>query len=252
MKKIVYILFVVLLTGMVSCTKYDQFDGGLANGVHETTMWEYFKTDPYNWDSIMVMARYAGLQDIFEGKSEYGSDITFFGITNHSIRRYLLRQNDITGGTVTRITDLSKDDCKKYILTSILDKRIMLEDFAQGSASANPGQIIGTGGQVFTMLSGVKLWIYTFRADYEDVPNAGPLKIYLVSEDTQVERTVASSNIVTQTGIVHSLDYNFTLADFVVREDTGDDDDWWDEGNWRDGTEGGNDSDIIGDSTIKG
>lgn len=223
MKKILYVLLVAVLLGMASCTKYDLIDTGIANGVHETTMWEYFKTDPYNWDSIMVMARHAGLQDIFEGKSEYGNNITFFGITNHSIRRYILRKKDQTEGEITRITDLPKEDCKKFILTSILDERIMLEGFVPGSASSNPDEFIGTGGKVYTMLSGLSLWIYTFRSDYEDVPNAGPLKIYLASEATQNVRTVASSNIVTLTGVVHSLDYDFTLADFVRNESTGDD-----------------------------
>lgn len=240
MKNILYILLSVVLLGMTSCTKYDQADTGLANGVHETSMWGYFQTDPYNWDSIMVMAKHAGLQDIFEGKGKYGSDITFLGITNHSIRRYILRQKELTDGEVTRITDLSKEDCKKFILTSILSERIMLEDFPLGNASTDPDQIIGQGGRVYTTLSGAELWIYTFRSDYEEVPNAGPLKIHVVSDDTKNARTVASSNIVTQTGVVHSLDYDFTLGDFVIKDDGGDSGDF----------EGGGDyEDIDGDST---
>lgn len=72
-----------------SCTDYNLIDTGVANGDHQTTMWEYFKTDPYNWDSLRVMAERADLVSVFQGTSSYGKDITFFGITNHSIRRYL-------------------------------------------------------------------------------------------------------------------------------------------------------------------
>ena len=64
------------------------------------------------------------------------------------------------------------------------------------------------------MASGKKLWIYTFRDTYNGVVGAGPLQIYLVSPATTKESHVASSNIQTLTGVVHSLDYNFRLNDF--------------------------------------
>ena len=151
-----------------SCTDYNLIDTGVANGDHQTTMWEYFKTDPYNWDSLRVMAERADLVSVFQGTSSYGKDITFFGITNHSIRRYLYANG------LKSVADIPVADCK----------------------SNNP------------------LWIYTFREDYNNVPNAGPLQIYLVSSSTTKTSHVASSNIQTLTGVVHSLDYNFSLKDF--------------------------------------
>ena len=160
-----------------SCTDYNLIDTGVANGDHQTTMWEYFKTDPYNWDSLRVMAERADLVSVFQGTSSYGKDITFFGITNHSIRRYLY-------------------------------------DFKTGVKSSDASNPIGTGGETFTMASNNPLWIYTFREDYNNVPNAGPLQIYLVSSTTTKTSHVASSNIQTLTGVVHSLDYNFSLKDF--------------------------------------
>lgn len=94
MKKVIYIIGVVLLTmASIGCTDYNLVDTGEANGNHQTTMWEYFKGDSYNWDSLVVMADYAGLKPIFDGTSKYGKQITFFGITNHSIRRYLLQNS---------------------------------------------------------------------------------------------------------------------------------------------------------------
>ena len=86
-------------------------------------MWEYFKTDPYNWDSLRVMAERADLVSVFQGTSSYGKDITFFGITNHSIRRYLYANG------LKSVADIPVADCKTFILNSILPKRIMLDEF---------------------------------------------------------------------------------------------------------------------------
>lgn len=67
-----------------SCTKYDYIDGGLVKGVHDCSMWDYFHTDSYDWDSTIVMIEHAGLKSLFDGTGEY-KEITFFGLTNHSI-----------------------------------------------------------------------------------------------------------------------------------------------------------------------
>ncbi len=209
MKKLnyIYLSIVVLFLG-ISCTDDNLVDTGTVNGNHQTTMWEYFKTDSYNWSLLMEMAEHAGLKDVFEGTSSYGKDITFLGITNHSIRRYLYRNG------YDKVTDVSKEECKTFILSSILDKKIMLDGFTPGTPPTDPMKIIGTGGKVYKTLSGRELWIYTFQESYNGVPKAGPVKIYIVSPDIGITHKVASSNIQTLTGVVHSLSYNFTLGDF--------------------------------------
>lgn len=209
MKKIKYILFlsIAILVG-TSCTKYNLVETGFANGQHETTMWEYFMTDSYNWDSLMVMANHADLKPLFDGTSAHGKDITFFGITNHSIRRYIL-ENELE-----KVSDISKDDCKKFILSSVLNERIDLDGFEKGKPSSDPMEIIGEGGKKHTMLFGNEVWIYTYRDIYNGVVNAGANKIHVVSPDTYKSFKIASSNIMTQTGIVHSLPYTYTLNDF--------------------------------------
>lgn len=52
-------------------------------------MWEYFHTDSYNWDSTIIMIEHAGLKSLFDGTGEY-EQITFFGLTNLSILRYMM------------------------------------------------------------------------------------------------------------------------------------------------------------------
>ena len=64
--------FILLITlWMCSCTKYNYVDGGVANGIHDCSMWEYFENHPTDWDSTMIMIEHAGLKPIFEGKGGY-------------------------------------------------------------------------------------------------------------------------------------------------------------------------------------
>lgn len=209
MKRIKFFAAACLLTLIsVSCTQYNFEDTGLANGNHDCTMWEYFAKDPYNWSMLREMTTRAGLEDVFKGTSSYGKNITFFGPTNHSIRAYLY-----TNGMKT-VSELPVDDCKKFVLNSVLNKRILLDEFKEGKKSADPNVLIGTGGETFEMASGKKLWVYTFGETYGGVPGAGAKQIYLTSLDSSKESHVASCNIQTLTGVVHSMDYNFRPSDF--------------------------------------
>ena len=210
MKKIIYIAMVCLTAGLfASCTQYNFDDTGLANGKHETTMWDYFKGDKYNWKLLCEMAERAGLVPLFQGTSRYGKDFTFFGPTSHSIRRYLLDNGMET------VADMPVADCRTFILNCVLPgRRVMLDDFKEGVKSSDPSTPIGKGGEQVQMASGKRLWIYTFREAYNNVPGKGPLRIHLVSPATTQTTDVASCNIETLTGVVHSLDYNFKLTDF--------------------------------------
>lgn len=212
MKKTLLFIAVVASTLCLStsCTKYNFVDTGKAIGYHDCSMWEYFQQDPYNWDSLVVMSERAGLQQVFMGTSTYGTNLTVFGITNHSIRRYLLEKG------YEQIADIPVEDCRNFILSSIIDGNnvIQLDDFTAGTASTDPNTVIGQGGKMYTMLSGKQLWIYTYRESYGGVPQAGPKKIYIASEVAWKTSEVASSNIMTQTGVVHALSYNFNLTDF--------------------------------------
>ena len=132
MKKIIYIAMVCLTAGLfASCTQYNFDDTGLANGKHETTMWDYFKGDKYNWELLCEMAERADLIPLFQGTSRYGKDFTFFGPTSHSIRRYLYANG------MEKVSDIPVSDCRTFILNCILPgRRVMLDDFKEGVKSA--------------------------------------------------------------------------------------------------------------------
>lgn len=111
-----------------------------------------------------------------------------------------------------KITELPAEECRTIILNLIYPKRKMLDEWAEGRTVKD--QVIGTGGEMATMHSGLVLWIYVFRLHYNGVPEKGPKKINLVHEANQKRVTVASHNINTKTGVVHSLEYNARLFDF--------------------------------------
>ena len=140
-----YLLALLFLTICSSCTKYDFVETGKAKAYHDTTMWEYFQTDSYNWSYLVYMTKRAGLEDLFQGKStQYGPDITFLGMTNHSIRRYLYRTYGIkTDGsespedavdpsklteeeTMKLIDRMSVATCRSLILDCVIPKEKIL------------------------------------------------------------------------------------------------------------------------------
>lgn len=51
-----------------------------ASTTDRCSLWEYLQSDHYNFDSIVVAVRHAGLETLFEK-----ADFTFFAITNHSV-----------------------------------------------------------------------------------------------------------------------------------------------------------------------
>ena len=95
------ILFMMLALG--SCTKWNYHDGGLSYGIHDCSMWEYLHTQPYDWDSTIIMIEHAGLKELFEGQGEH-EQITFFGVTNLSILNYML-QNEYK-----KVTDIPVEE----------------------------------------------------------------------------------------------------------------------------------------------
>ncbi len=204
--RVITLLLPLMIICGTSCTKYNYVQVKAPTSHLDKTMWEYLSTDSYNWHLTQEMIKHAGLQDLFEGKSQYGSDITFFGITDLSIKSYLFDNQ------LESVRDIPADQCKEWILTCVYPKAIPLEGWKEGAQL--PGERIGKGGEVCTMLSGKKLWIYAYREPYNGVVGMGPKKLYLVSMDKTGSSDVASHNIATKTGIVHSLAYTFKLNDF--------------------------------------
>ena len=203
---------VVMVLCFCSCTKYNYINGGTANGIHDCTMWEYFHTNSYDWDSTVVMIEHAGLKSLFDGTGEY-KQITFFGLTSNSILRYMLENN------YERVTDIPVGKCQDIIQKLVAPKRIMLNDVPRGNRIQSGGGIesafVEYDGLVFDCIRG-SLFLWTQRMAYNHIEDTGEIALYIASRNqdgTRNER-VASTDIQTTNGVVHSLNYDFRFRNF--------------------------------------
>ena len=220
-------LVVATLVVLGACTDYQYVDTGLANGKHDCTVWEYLHSQPDDWDSTIIMIEHAGMKSIFDGSGQY-KDITFLGITDLSIVRYMLDHNakvdyDKEHGIEVspedywhRVKDIPKEQCVKVLEQLIIQQRFMLKDIPQGTRlkTADGAEYVETGGKVFTALSG-NLFIWMEPEDYAGVEDAGAKNLYIARQvNTGKNWRVASTDIQTTTGVVHALGYDFKIINF--------------------------------------
>ena len=206
MKKILLAISIVLT--IVSCTTdYNMNNTGLANGKFDGTMYDYFHSDSYNWDSLIIMIDRAGLQDLFNGEVEGYEEITFWGPTNNSIRRWMLE-----GGTSVpkRLKDLSPEECRKYVMAHVVKGKTMLNDIPRGTI--NMGSVSG-GMTMYGEDNKNEMWVYTEQLPYNGVIDVGAVIIKIRSMRTLVDIDIASCNIEPTTGVIHSLHPNYTLGE---------------------------------------
>lgn len=206
MKRIIYILSAIFC--ITACTKDNFINTGVSNGRHEgKNMLEYMETSSYDWDSTLILIHHAGddVVRLFEGNDPDHKEFTFFGIANHSIRRYLLKNK------IKRVADLDAEWCRSILLQHVVDGKLYRKDIPEGK----PGDFgtVGTGGVNLETLAGTKIWVYTVPqvsgAVTENV--AHPIFINF----TQVNKlvAVASGDIEPDNCLVHTLEYAYTLGD---------------------------------------
>lgn len=201
MKKLHIKLIPIICLLFTSCTDWGYIDTGLADGSIKGNMYQYMQSDSYNWDSIRKMIVRADMVEVFEGKDANYKSITFFGPTNHAIRKWMW---DVE---YKSIDDISKDSCVMLVKMHILKEQILRDDFPRGAPVL--GQNVGTGGKVYTLESGNNVWIYSFREPYNDIPDTGPVVINMTSQVLGLQTTVISSNILTTSGVMQALSYKY-------------------------------------------
>ena len=101
---------------------------------------------------------------LFEGKDPAHKEITFFGITNHSIRRHLLEFGH------KRVSDLDPEWCREMLLRHVIDGKLYRKDIPYGEPTTYGSP--GTGGSYLTTLAGTQICIvhaleYNFALGYE-------------------------------------------------------------------------------------
>ena len=206
MKKILLAISIVLT--IVSCTTdYNMNNTGLAKGKFDGTMYDYFHSDSYNWDSLIIMIDRAGLQDLFNGEVEGYEEITFWGPTNNSIRRWMLE-----GGTgfADRGEEFITEEWGKNFMANVVKGKTMLNDIPRGTI--NMGSVSG-GMTMYGEDNKNEMWVYTEQLPYNGVIDVGAVIIKIRSMRTLVDIDIASCNIEPTTGVVHSLHPNYTLGE---------------------------------------
>ena len=183
-----------LLFAVCSCDDYFH-DSGLADGKHDCTMWEYLNTQPQDWDSTVLLIERAGLVDLFDGKDHEHPEITFFGVTDLSIEQFLLKTVDEEDEPLyARVDDIPVDLCREMLLSHVVPGKIMKEEFDY--------EVKGTltGG---TMV----------RSEYGGVPDIGAEGLSIHAMVSGQMASVASANIETRSGVVHSLSYTYQFTE---------------------------------------
>lgn len=207
MKGLVYLSIIVALM-VVGCTKNNYIDTGISDGRHEgKSLLEYMEAHPYDWDSTVLMVRHAGeeMVRLFEGQDPDHKEITFFGLTNHSIRRYLLENG------LKQVADLDAEWCRSILLKHIVDGKIYRKDMPEGKLG--DFGTVGTGGTTLTTLAGTSLWVYVDVEETTYAEEAGARHIFMNFMNVNRVFGVASGDIEPDNCIVHALEYKFTLGD---------------------------------------
>jgi putative lipoprotein len=202
MERKYWILGIMILFIGTSCTKNEFIKTGVSNGRFDGMMLEYMKAHSYDWDSTVLMIEHAGLESLFDGTEK----ITFFGPTNFSILRYMLDNG------IERVVDMDVDFCRSTLLRHVMKGKMMRVDFKHGVA-ATGANLIGEGGDTYTMMGGNVIWAYTFKEPYNSVAGMGPLLLHITSIDGFKRIGIASGDIEPDNGVVHSLTYDFTLGE---------------------------------------
>ena len=209
MKK--YFVLLLLALSFASCgTKYDYLDTGTSNPYFDGDMYAYLQSGSYNWDSIVKIIDRAQLQDVF-----HNDDITFMGLTNHSIRAWLMQGGKGYEAGYRQIDDIPVAMCEALVLSLVIDGK-MLRDDIERVVLDEKGNYTG-GGRVCKTRYGNYIWLWTEQNPYMGVAGLGPvtIKMTTLSDDSRAHQvatnTIASGDIQPRNGVVHSLEYSYRV-----------------------------------------
>ena len=214
-----YIVIVVVLFTFGSCeTNYGTINTGLANGKFDGSMYEYIQANHYDWDSLVLMIDRAGLKDVFTGERAGYEEITFFGPTNHTIRLWMykseqrwdseLQQMVVIKKAYNRVDEIPVEEWRRLVMEHVVKGIYMRDDIPEGTLAESGDR---EGGMTLTGVEGNSFWIFSFRGMYQGIAGQGAVSLKLISEIGQ-EIKVASSNLESDNGVVHSLHYDYPFG----------------------------------------
>lgn len=211
MKDILLVLAVCtcVLTG---CEKDTFHDTGTANGVFEGSLYEYLKSDPKNYDSLVMMIDRAGLVELIAGRDADFPEITFFAPKNMNIIRYLWETTDEDGNRLyNRVADVPEAECREIVLSYIVVGKHKREDFGY--------EVKGTleGGTLYSTLTDLKLRAYRTKGSWNGITDAGADGIGIHFKASGHIANVATGDLCTDNAVVHALSSTFALVNPIVK-----------------------------------
>ena len=198
--RIIYV-FILAMVIMSSCQNQNFIETGLYDESVDKTMLEYMRGDSYNWDSTVLIIERAKLEDLFTGNDDEYPEITFLGCTNLSILRYMF-ENDIE-----KVADIPEETCREMILDHVFEGNLPKGDVPFGIGTP------ASGGKDYTTIGGSVVRLYRYTTPGNGVSGAGPTFLYLESYDYGKLWDIASADIRTNTGIVHSMHYHYIFGE---------------------------------------
>ena len=206
MKRILYTVLFFFALLHAGCTKNNYIDTGISNGRYHGSLMQYLESNSYNWDSTVLLVRHAGEEMIrlFEGKDPAHKEITFFGITNHSIRRHLLDLG------YQQVWYQDRKWCRDLLLRHVIDGKLYRKDIPYGEPTifSTPG----TGGCYLNTLAGTRVWVFIMKQEKNGVVESAAKPIYISFMNSHPVFAIASGDIEPDNCIVHALEYNFALG----------------------------------------
>ncbi|TAM95414.1 MAG: hypothetical protein EPN39_15190 [Chitinophagaceae bacterium] len=218
-------IIIMLITGIISCQKTKDYylDSGLANPYFKGTTMDYLDSKPFYFDSVALVARLTGMDTVLSEDS-----VTFFAPTDRSIMRLINAANEdlfkFRYDTIKTLQDIPPAIWRKYLSRYIFPGLNQLKDYPQ----VDYNLLLNYPGQGYLSWDGTPMNIGVVYNDANGVQYAGYRQLSIayipdISNPTAnwIIAYVASSNILTNNGIVHVLSdthtyFGFDLDAFVA------------------------------------
>jgi hypothetical protein len=218
MQQVKYVLMGLLL--LVCACKKDQYykDSGSHDPRFKGSTIAYLDSNPFYYDTIAAVVRLAGMEEVFKSDT-----ITFFAPPDNSVRNIMRELNYqlFRSGydTLKVLGDIPAAVWAKYLSLYTFHGANQLKDYPQidyNLVNVYPGQgYLSWGGEpmnigvIYNDDNGVKYVGYR-QLSIAYIPDpARPLWNWYVER-------VASSNILTDNGVVHTLNNNHYFFGFTI------------------------------------
>lgn len=219
---------IIALLGLSACQKESDYylDSGLANPYFSGTTVDYLNAKPFYFDTIAAIVNLAGMEDVFTSDT-----ITFFAPTDLSVQLLIENTNTVlyTLGydTIRTLQDVPQNIWRKYLSRYVFHGANQLKDYPQVDYDA----LQDYPGQSYLSWDGTPMNIGVVFNDASDGTNVVKYAGYRQLSITYIPDVssptsdwfpyyVASSNILTDNGVVHVLNalhdtFGFDLEEFV-------------------------------------